>query len=599
MSESKPLGITELVLRDAHQSLLATRMRIDDMLPIAGKLDQVGFWSMESWGGATFDACIRYLGEDPWERIRRLKAAMPNTPQQMLFRGQNILGYRHYADDLVEKFVERAATNGVDVFRIFDALNDIRNLDVAIKAAVDVGKHAQGTIAYTVSPVHTQELWVDLGRRIEDMGAHSLCIKDMAGLLSPYAAFDLVSRLKEALDIPLHLHCHATTGLSTATCVKAAEAGVDRIDTAVSSMSMTYGHSPTETLVATLEGTDRATGLDISLIEEIAAYFRDVRKKYAQFEGALRGVDSRILVAQVPGGMLTNLENQLREQNAGDRLDDVLEEIPRVRDDLGTLPLVTPTSQIVGTQAVINVLSGERYKVISKETAGVLKGEYGATPAPVDADLQARVLESADPITVRPADLLEPELEHQTAEFRALAKEKGIRVADAEVDDVLTYALFPQIGLKFLENRDNPDAFEPPPGGEAPPAAPPAPSVAAPAEGPATYSVRVDGKAYTVEIAAGGDVGNVKPAASAPPHTPPSELAPSGTGEVVKAVLAGNVFKVHAAPGARVAEGDPLLVVEAMKMETIVAAPRSGTVGAVFVNEGDVVAVGDDLLTLG
>ncbi len=595
MSEHKPLGITELVLRDAHQSLLATRMRIDDMLPIAGKLDRVGFWSMESWGGATFDACIRYLGEDPWERIRRLKAAMPNTPQQMLFRGQNILGYRHYADDLVEKFVERAATNGIDVFRIFDALNDMRNLEVAVKAAVDVGKHAQGTIAYTVSPVHTLDLWVDLGRRIEDMGAHSLCIKDMAGLLSPYTAFDLVSRLKDALDIPLHLHCHATTGLSTAACVKAAEAGVDRIDTAVSSMSMTYGHSPTETLVATLEGTDRATGLDISLIEEIAAYFREVRKKYARFEGALRGVDSRILVAQVPGGMLTNLENQLKEQNAGDRLDDVLDEIPRVRNDLGTLPLVTPTSQIVGTQAVINVLSGERYKVISKETAGVLKGEYGATPAPVDTALQARVLEGAEPITVRPADLLEPELDHQTAEFRTLAKEKGIRVADVEVDDVLTYALFPQIGLKFLENRDNPDAFEPPPGTETPVTEAAAPAAAAPTEGPATYSVRVDGRAYTVEITAGGDVGDVKPTAP----TPPPEPAPSGAGEPVKAVLAGNVFKVHATPGASVAEGDPLLVVEAMKMETIVAAPRSGTVGAVFVKEGDTVAVGDNLLTLG
>ncbi len=594
MSEHKPLGITELVLRDAHQSLLATRMRIDDMLPIADKLDRVGFWSLESWGGATFDACIRYLGEDPWERIRRLKAAMPNTPHQMLFRGQNILGYRHYADDLVEKFVERAATNGIDVFRIFDALNDMRNLEVAIKAAVDVGKHAQGTIAYTVSPVHTPELWVDLGRRIEDMGAHSLCIKDMAGLLSPYAAFELVSRLKEALDIPLHLHCHATTGLSTAACVKAAEAGVDRIDAAVSSMSMTYGHSPTETMVATLEGTDRATGLDISLIEEIAAYFRDVRKKYAKFEGALRGVDSRILVAQVPGGMLTNLENQLKEQNAGDRLDEVLEEIPRVRNDLGTLPLVTPTSQIVGTQAVINVLSGERYKVISKETAGVLKGEYGSTPAPVDGALQARVLEGADPITVRPADLLDPELEHQTAEFRKLAKEQDIRVADAEVDDVLTYALFPQIGLKFLSNRDNPDAFEPPPGSEAPVAATPAPAAVAPAEGPATYSVRVDGKTYTVEITAGGDIGDVKPAAP----TPAPEPVPSGAGEAVKAVLAGNVFKVHAAPGAQVAEGDPLLVVEAMKMETVVAAPRSGTVGSVFVKEGDTVAVGDDLLTL-
>jgi len=480
MSEKQPLGITELVLRDAHQSLLATRMRIDDMLPIADKLDRVGFWSMESWGGATFDACIRYLGEDPWERIRRLKAAMPNTPQQMLFRGQNILGYRHYADDVVRRFVERAATNGVDVFRIFDALNDMRNLETAVKATLEVGKHAQGAMSYTVSPVHTIDLWVDLGKRIEDMGAHSICIKDMAGLLNPYVAFELVSRLKETVSIPIHMQCHATTGMSTAACVKAAEAGIDNIDTAVSSMSMTYGHSPTETLVAILENTDRATGLDIQLIEEIAAYFRTVRRKYAKFEGGLRGVDSRILVAQVPGGMLTNLESQLKEQNAGDKLDDVLEEIPRVREDLGMLPLVTPTSQIVGTQAVINVLSGERYKVISKETAGILKGEYGATPTPVDAKLQARVLEGGEPITVRPADLLEPELEAQTAEFERLAAERGIRVADAAIDDVLTYTLFPQIGLKFLENRDNPDAFEPAPGSE-PEAAGATPAAADPA----------------------------------------------------------------------------------------------------------------------
>ncbi len=597
MSDKKPLGITELALRDAHQSLLATRMRIDDMLPIADKLDKVGFWSIESWGGATFDACIRYLGEDPWERIRRLKAAMPNTPQQMLFRGQNILGYRHYADDLVEKFVERAARNGVDVFRIFDALNDMRNLEVAIKATLEVGKHAQGTISYTVSPVHTIDLWVDLAKQIEDMGAHSVAIKDMAGLLNPYVAFELVSRLKETLEIPVHMQCHATTGYSTATNVKAAEAGIDNIDTAVSSMSMTYGHSPTETLVAILEETDRDTGLDMHLIEEISAYFREVRKKYAKFEGALKGVDSRILVAQVPGGMLTNLENQLREQNASDKLDDVLEEIPKVRKDLGMLPLVTPTSQIVGTQAVINVLSGDRYKVISNETAGILKGEYGATPTAVDADLQARVLEGADPVTVRPADLLEPELEHQTEEFKKLAKEHSIRVADDMVDDVLTYALFPQIGLKFLENRDNPDAFEPAPGSEPEPvpAAVPAPS-AAPASGPATYTVRVNGKTFTVEVSGAGEVESVAPATAAPAPAPAP--APSG-GEAVKAVLAGNIFKVHVTPGSTVNEGDPLLVVEAMKMETIVAAPVSGTVGQVFVAEGDVVAVGDDLVTIG
>ena len=593
MSDNKPLGITELALRDAHQSLLATRMRIDDMLPIAEKLDRAGFWSIESWGGATFDACIRYLGEDPWERIRRLKKAMPNTPQQMLFRGQNILGYRHYADDLVEKFVERCAVNGVDVFRIFDALNDMRNLETAIKATLKVEKHAQGTISYTVSPVHTIDLWVDLGRQVEDMGAHSLCIKDMAGLLTPYTAFELVSRLKEALDIPIHLHCHATTGLSIPTLVKAAEAGIDVVDTATSPMSMTYGHTPTETIVAIFDEADRKTGLDLNLLEEIAAYFREVRKKYAKFEGGLQGVDSRILVAQVPGGMLTNLENQLREQNAGDKLDQVLEEIPRVREDLGMLPLVTPTSQIVGTQAVINVMAGERYATISKETAGVLKGEYGATPAPVNAELQARVLDGAKPITVRPADLLEPEVEKQTQELRKLAIEKKIHLAPDEIDDVLTYALFPQMGVRFLQNRDNPDAFEPLPSAEpaAAAAAPQAPA-AKPGE-PAVYSVRVNGKAYTVEVAEGGELTSVQPAAKQ------AGPAPGGDGHTVNAVLAGNVFKVEVEPGDTVNEGDTLVVVEAMKMETIVAAPRSGTVAEVHVATGDVVAVGDPLVVIG
>jgi oxaloacetate decarboxylase alpha subunit len=591
MSNENPLGITELVLRDAHQSLLATRMRIDDMLPIAEKLDKVGFWSIESWGGATFDACIRYLGEDPWERIRRLKAAMPNTPQQMLFRGQNILGYRHYADDLVEKFVERCAVNGVDVFRIFDALNDLRNLETAIKATVKVDKHAQGTISYTVSPVHTNDLWVDLGKRIEDMGAHSICIKDMAGLLRPYVAFELVSRLKEAVDIPIHMQCHATTGLSTATCVKAAEAGIDNIDTAISSMSMTYGHSPTETLVAILEGTGRDTGLDIGALEEIAAYFREVRKKYAKFEGGLRGVDSRILVAQVPGGMLTNLENQLREQNASEKIDEVLEEIPKVREDLGMLPLVTPTSQIVGTQAVINVLSGSRYATITKETAGVLKGEYGATPAAVNKALQQRVLEGGEPVTCRPADLLEPELDKQTEEFNHIAIERKIRIADDAVDDVLTYALFPQIGIRFLQNRDNPEAFEPAPGTEPPPV--PAAAPAPPAAGPAVYAVRVNGREYTVEVAENGELGDVRA-----PAAPAAPVPTSGAGQKVAAVLAGNIFKVHVAPGDTVNEGEPLLVVEAMKMETTVSAPKGGTVSDVFVREGDVVAVGDALVAI-
>lgn len=335
LNEPKPLGITEVVLRDAHQSLLATRLRIEDMLPIAPKLDQVGYWSLETWGGATFDACIRYLGEDPWERLRSLKAAMPNTPQQMLLRGQNLLGYRHYADDLVATFVERAAANGIDVFRIFDAMNDPRNLQCAVGAALATGRHAQGTLSYTVSPVHDLDYWVDLGQRIEDMGCHSICIKDMAGLLKPYVAWELVSRLKERCAVPIAMQSHATTGMSTATILKAVEAGIDMVDTAISSMSLTYGHSPTESVVAILEGTDRATGLDLGLLEEIAAYFREVRKKYARFEGALKGVDSRILVAQVPGGMLTNMENQLREQGASDRLDEVLAEIPKVRKDLG------------------------------------------------------------------------------------------------------------------------------------------------------------------------------------------------------------------------------------------------------------------------
>ena len=589
MSDNKPLGITELVLRDAHQSLLATRMRIEDMLPIAEKLDKVGFRSIESWGGATFDACIRYLGEDPWERIRRLKAAMPNTPQQMLFRGQNILGYRHYADDLVRKFVERCAVNGVDVFRIFDAMNDMRNLETAIKATLEVGKHAQGTISYTVSDVHTVDRWVDMGKRLEDMGSNSICIKDMAGLLRPHTAFELVSRLKEEVDIPIQMHCHATTGLSIATLLKAAEAGVDAVDTAVSSMSMTYGHYPTETIVATFEESERATGLDLHLLEEIAAYFRDVRKKYAQFEGALRGVDARILVAQVPGGMLTNLESQLREQNAGNKLDDVLEEIPRVREDLGMLPLVTPTSQIVGTQAVINVLAGERYATISKETAGVLKGEYGATLAPVNKELQARVLDGAEPITCRPADLLKPEVDKLTAELKDKARDQGITLAKDVIDDVLIYALFPQIGLKFLKNRGNPAAFEPAPGSEPKPAPTASQSAPAAAGGPETYNVKVNGQSYTVEVAPSGAVTSVEAA---------SPGASSGDGDAVPAPLAGNIFKVEVKPGQRVQQGDVVIIMEAMKMETNVKAKVDGVVAEIRFNEGDPVGQGDLLVVL-
>ena len=590
----KPLGITDVVLRDAHQSLFATRLRLDDMLPIAEKLDQVGFWSLESWGGATFDACIRYLGEDPWERIRELKKAMPNTPQQMLFRGQNILGYRHYADDVVEKFVERAAVNGIDVFRVFDAMNDPRNLETAIKAVRKVEKHAQGTISYTVSDVHTLDMWVELAKNIESMGADSVAIKDMAGLLRPYVAFELVSRLKKELSIPVHMQSHATTGLSTATALKAIEAGIDNVDTAISSMSMTYGHSPTESVVAMLQGTERDTGLNLELLEEIAGYFRNVRKKYAKFEGSLRGVDSRILIAQVPGGMLTNMENQLRDQGATDKFDDVLAEIPRVRADLGMIPLVTPTSQIVGTQAVMNVIFGERYKSISKETAGVLKGEYGATPAPMNAELQARVLDGAEAITCRPADLLDPEVAKLTSELNKIAADKGIELeqGDRQIDDVLTYALFPEIGLKFLQNRGNADAFEPAPSGE-----PEVPAAPAKAAGEAdVYTVNVSGQSYVVQVAEGGDVSAIAPVSS----PAPAAAAPAAAegGEPVSAPLAGNIFKVNVAVGEHIQQGDVIIILEAMKMETEVRAAKSGVVGSVSVKEGDSVTVGETLLTI-
>ncbi|ELS3713692.1 sodium-extruding oxaloacetate decarboxylase subunit alpha [Vibrio fluvialis] len=593
---SKPLAITDVVLRDAHQSLFATRLRLEDMLPIAAELDKVGYWSLETWGGATFDACIRYLGEDPWERLRALKQAMPNTPMQMLLRGQNLLGYRHYADDVVAKFVERAHTNGMDVFRIFDAMNDVRNFEKAVKATIEVGAHAQGTLSYTTSPVHNTDTWVDLAKRLEDLGCHSLCIKDMSGLLKPYEAEELIRRIKASCSVPLALHCHATTGLSTATAIKAVEAGIDILDTAISSMSQTYGHTPTETVVAMLQGTERDTNLKLEQLDPIAAYFRDVRKKYAKFEGQLKGVDSRILIAQVPGGMLTNMESQLKEQGAADRMDEVLQEIPRVREDLGFIPLVTPTSQIVGTQAVINVLTGERYKSITKETAGVLKGEYGAAPAPVNAALQAKVLDGAEAITCRPADLLHAEMDHLTTDLLAKAKADGISLAEDVVEDVLTYALFPQVGLKFLKNRHNPDAFEPAPGCEPAPAA--APVVSASSRGVETYSVRVDGQVYNVEVGPQGQLTSVIPTAAtqAAPVAAPAETVSDA--EAVPAPLAGNIFKINVQTGSEVAEGDILIVLEAMKMETEIRAARGGVVQDLHVKEGDSVTVGAPLLSL-
>ncbi|MGL6314230.1 sodium-extruding oxaloacetate decarboxylase subunit alpha [Vibrio sp. WXL103] len=597
----KPLGITDVVLRDAHQSLFATRMRIDDMLPIAAKLDEIGYWSLESWGGATFDSCIRFLGEDPWQRLRELKQAMPNTKQQMLFRGQNILGYRHYADDVVDKFVERAVVNGMEVFRVFDALNDVRNMKQAIQSVNKQGAHAQGTICYTTSPVHTMQSWLDVAEQLVECGVDSIAIKDMSGVMAPYEAYELVSTLKKKLDVELHLHCHSTAGIADMTLLKAIEAGVDRVDTAVSSMSGTYGHPATESIVAALKGTSRDTGLDIKKIENIAAYFREVRKKYHAFEGQQRGSDSRILVAQVPGGMLTNMEGQLKQQNALDRIDEVLEEIPKVRQDLGYIPLVTPTSQIVGTQAVINVMLGERYKTITKETAGVLRGEYGETPAAVNPDLQQRVLEGGAPITCRPADLIEPEVESLTSEVKAQAKEKGVTLADNAIDDVLTVALFDQVAWKFLENRNNPEAFEPLPSAKE---SQPEPVSAKPVVESAVYTVNVNNKAYVVQINEGADPevlavsDKVAAAPQATSASAPIQDSQTGDSETVAAPLAGNIWKIHAKAGQEVKQGDTLLILEAMKMETEIKAARDGKVEHLSVAEGDAVKVGDALLAL-
>ncbi|HDV5404194.1 TPA: sodium-extruding oxaloacetate decarboxylase subunit alpha [Vibrio cholerae] len=593
----KRVGVTDVVLRDAHQSLFATRLRIDDMLPIAQQLDQIGYWSLECWGGATFDSCIRFLGEAPWQRLRLLKQAMPNTPLQMLLRGQNLLGYRHYADDVVDTFVERAVKNGMDVFRVFDAMNDVRNMQQALQAVKKMGAHAQGTLCYTTSPVHNLQTWVDVAQQLAELGVDSIALKDMAGILTPYAAEELVSTLKKQVDVELHLHCHSTAGLADMTLLKAIEAGVDRVDTAISSMSGTYGHPATESLVATLQGTGYDTGLDIAKLEQIAAYFRDVRKKYHAFEGMMKGSDARILVAQVPGGMLTNMESQLKQQNALDKLDLVLEEIPRVREELGFLPLVTPTSQIVGTQAVINVVLGERYKTITKETSGVLKGEYGKTPAPVNTELQARVLAGAAAITCRPADLIAAEM--PTLQDRVLqqAKEQHITLAENAIDDVLTIALFDQVGWKFLANRHNPEAFEPAPQAASSASTPKAPtekSKVQPVENNGVYTITVNNQSYVVKVDEGGDLTHVAPSPSAS-HAPVPSAA---EGENLAAPLSGNIWKIHASAGDEVAEGDVLLILEAMKMETEIRAPRAGVISAIEVNEGDAVQVGDALLVL-
>lgn len=578
--DRKKIGVTEVVLRDGHQSLLATRLRYEDMESILAHMDSIGFWSVESWGGAIFDSCIRYLGEDPWERIKKIKSKMPNTPQQMLLRGQNLLGYKHYSDEIVFKFIEKSKENGVDVFRIFDALNDTRNMETAIKATIDIDGHAQGTLSYTTSPVHNMQTWLDLALKLQDLGCHTLAIKDMAGLLDPYVGFELVTRLKENIEIPIHLHSHATTGMSTTTAIKCIEAGLDNVDTSISSMSMTYGHSATETVIGILDNTKYETGIKLDNLAPIAKHFREVRKKYVDFEGSLKGVDARIITSQVPGGMLTNLESQLKEQNAIDKFDDVIDEIPNVRSDLGYIPLVTPTSQIVGTQAVINVLNNERYKVITKETEAILKGEYGKTPANVDQKLQEKILGESKPITCRPADLIDKnEYEQTKKKFLDLIQDKNI---DNTEENILIYTLFPEIGLKFLENKDDKNAFEKSP-------------IQLNEEKNGYYKVVIDDANYIVkysqtekpEIISGSTEKNIQ--------SNKSISFSDETGLIVNAPLAGNIFKIEKNIGDEIQEDETIIVLEAMKMETTIKTPKSGKIKNIFIKNGDKVQSGDPL----
>ena len=583
MTESNKIGVTEVVLRDGHQSLLATRFRYQDMEASLKQLDQVGFWSVESWGGAIFDSCIRYLGEDPWDRIRKIKSMMPNTPQQMLLRGQNLLGYKHYADDVVKKFVECSKTNGVDVFRVFDALNDPRNMYQAMQSVIEVEGHAQGTISYTTSPVHTIDLWVDLAKTIQDMGAHSLAIKDMAGLLKPYVAFELVSKLKESLEIPIHLHCHATTGMSVATGIKAIEAGLDNIDTSISSMSMTYGHSPTETIISILDGTNRDTGLDLDKLIPVAEHFQAVRKKYKNFEGSLRGVDARILASQVPGGMLTNLENQLKAQDSLNRFDEVIQEIPRVRKDLGYIPLVTPTSQIVGTQAVINVLSNSRYSTVTNEVKSLLKGEYGSTPAPVSKDLQQNSIGDSAVISCRPADLISDNYNEIVENFNSALIAKDLKI-DCSDENILTYAMFPEIGLAFLEHQSDPDFFETEPA-----------DILEQAD--SSYIVSIDDKEYSVVVKSNNSV-EINGSSVKSTNEQPSHAAQAGPGSIINAPLGGNIFKLIAQEGQSLEPDATVLILEAMKMETEIKSPAAGVVTKIFVKPGDSVKPGDPLFEI-
>jgi len=569
--------LTDLVLRDAHQSLFATRMVTADMLPICGKLDKVGFFALEAWGGATFDSCIRFLNEDPWERLRKLKAAMPNSKIMMLLRGQNLLGYRHYADDVVAKFVEYAAKDGVDVFRIFDAVNDPRNFEAATKAAKKTGKHIQATISYAVTPFHTIEKYAEFAKQLVNIGADSICIKDMAGLLKPYEGYDLVKAIKKVTDIPVEIHTHATTGMSVATLTKCAEAGAEILDTTISSMSMGTSHSPTETMVEIFRGTEYDTGLDINLLLEIAAYFREVRKNYKKFESSFLGADTRILLSQVPGGMLSNLESQLKEQNAANKIDDVLKEIAIVQKDAGYPPLVTPTSQIVGTQAVFNVLFG-RYNRLSGEFQDLMAGKYGACPAPKNKDVVKKALEALKmekEITYRPADDIPDEYGKLEGECKTL-----LGTSTVTPEDVLTLAMFPKVAPDFFKNRSKgPVVFKPEPEGAtfgSMPAAVAAPSAAPKAGQAAQYSVNVDGVNYNVVVAPAGTVAVAPASGSAPVAS--KAVAPSGGGAAVLAPVAGSIIRYAVAEGATVKAGDNVIIMESMKMELEIKATAAGKV---------------------
>lgn len=595
-----PLKITEVALRDAHQSLLATRMKTEDMLPIAEKLDAVGFFSLEMWGGATFDTCIRFLNEDPWERSRQLKKKMPNTPFQMLLRGQNCVGYRHYADDIVERFVKQSADVGIDIFRIFDALNDLRNIEVAVKTAKKCGGTVEGCISYTVSPLHNIELYLKMAQNLVDIGSDILCIKDMAGLLTPQVTTPLIRELKKTIKIPIHLHTHSTTGLAGMNIQCAIDEGLDMVDTAISTLSMGTSHYPTECVVAALQGSPRDTGLDLDALEEIADYFKEVRKHYARFESNFIGVDINILKSQIPGGMISNMENQLKEQNALDKLDEVLKEVPRVRKDLGYPPLVTPTSQIVGSQATLNVLTGERYKIITKETRECVLGKYGKLPGEIDPELLEKVAKDQKVIDCRPADLLVPE-------WDTIVEEAG---DDAKNDeDRLTYAMFPKVALKFFETRGKPytepesaasqgqSATAP---ASAAQTAAPAPAPVAPAAGgSAVYTVSVNGKPYSVQVGTG--TGAPAPVAAPQPEAAPAPAAvpaPSsnGSNKAVTSPLPGSVFALKCKVGDQVNEGDTVMILESMKMETEVNTPHSGTVNSILVQEGANVQTGDELI---